>query len=127
MFENIFLRKKAVPDKLTAYGFRQENELLRYITDILSGSFVLSITIDRKGTVETSLIEKENGEEYVLYKTNTVGSYVGEIRTAIEAVLSDIAEQCYEPSVFKTAQAQMIMEYVRETYGDEINGNASYA
>ncbi len=66
------------------------------------------------------MTENENGEPYVLYKTGASGTYVGKIRTAIEQVLSDVARQCYETAVFKTEQAQMIIKYVRESYGDEL-------
>lgn len=120
MFENIFLRKKINHDKLAAYGFLKENGSFRYTTDIMSGTFELSIVIENDtDTVTTSLVEKENGEEYVLYKTNASGAYVGEVRCAIEEVLAKIARNCYDPAVFKSVQAQKIIEYVRNQYGDE--------
>ncbi|MCM1468477.1 MAG: MmcQ/YjbR family DNA-binding protein, partial [Alistipes sp.] len=92
----------------------------RYTTEIMSGSFELSIIIENDtDIVTTSLVEKENGEEYVLYKTNASGAYVGEVRSAIEEVLARIAQNCYDPAVFKSVQAQKIIEYVRNQYGDE--------
>lgn len=35
-------------------------------------------------------------------------------------MLTEITEACYEPAVFKTAQAQMLIDYVRNTYEDEM-------
>lgn len=37
-----------------------------------------------------------------------------------EQVLTDIAEHCFEPDVFKGIQTKAIIAYVRETYGDEL-------
>ena len=85
----------------------------------MDGAFRLHIFVAENGDVDTNLIEIENGEPYVLYKTNATGTFVGEIRAEVEAVLIDIANACYDPAVFKTNQAQMAIEYVRKKYGDE--------
>ena len=120
MFEAIFKMKKINIEKISAYGFTNKDEKWIYETTILDDTFKLYVHISEKGDVDTNLIEIENGEPYVLYKTNASGAFVGEIRTAIEAVLTDIANACYDSSVFKTNQAQMVIEYVREKYGDEL-------
>ena len=120
MFDEIFKRKKPIPDKLISYGFEKNGSTYQYSTDIRNGEFTLTVQIGADGTVDTNLTENENGEPYVLYKTGASGTYVGKIRTAIEQVLSDVARQCYETAVFKTEQAQMIIKYVRESYGDEL-------
>ncbi|MBD5544970.1 MAG: hypothetical protein HDR01_12245 [Lachnospiraceae bacterium] len=120
MFDDLFKRKKLIPDKLPGYGFRMGNGIWLYETDIMNGNFSLIVSITESGRIDTSVIEKENGEEYVLYKTNASGTFVGEVRTAIESVLNDIIVACFETAVFKTEQAQKIIEYVRKTYGDEL-------
>lgn len=120
MFEDIFERKKHNIEKMSAYGFIVKDGKWVYETNIFDGAFRLSVFIAESGDVDTNLIEIENGEPYILYKTNASGTYVGEIRAAVEAVLIDIANACYDPSVFKTDQAQMAIEYVRKKYGDEL-------
>lgn len=120
MFEDIFKRKKRNIEKMAAYGFIIEDGKGIYETNIIDGAFRLSVFVAENGDVDTNLIEIENGEPYVLYKTNASGAYVGEIRTAVETVLTDIANTCYDSSVFKTNQAQMAIEYVRKKYGDEL-------
>ncbi len=65
-------------------------------------------------------MEHASGEEYVLYKTDAVGAFVGEVRAAVSAILQDVADACYETAVFKTEQAVRIITYVREKYGDEL-------
>ncbi len=120
MFEEFTKRKKPIPEKLTAYGFEKEGNMFRYSREIRDGEFTLKLEIGKDGAIGTELIEKETGEEYVLYKTNASGAYVGGIRAAIGEVVGDVTGKCYETSVFRTEQAQMRREFVRETYGDEL-------
>lgn len=119
MFEDIFQRKKYNLERMSAYGFIIKDEKRIYETNIIDGAFKLSVLIAENGNVDTNLIEIENSEPYVLYKTNATGAYVGKVRSAVEAVLIDIANSCYDSSIFKTNQAQMAIEYVRKKYGDE--------
>ena len=120
MLEDIFKRKKCNPKKLSDYGFVAKDGKWTFETKIMNGTFRLYVFVAENGNVETDLIEIENGEHYVLYKTNASGTFVGEIRTEIEAALANIANACYEPSAFKAGQAQMAIEFVREKYGDEL-------
>lgn len=120
MFEDIFRNKKCNIEKMAAYGFTVKDRKWLYETDIIDGTFRLYVCITENGDVDTDLIEIENGEPYVLYKTAAFGAYVGEIREAVEAVLADIANACCDLSVFKTKQAQMAIKYVHENYGDEL-------
>ena len=120
MFEEFTKRRKPIPEKLTAYGFEKEGNMFRYSREIRDGEFTLTLEIGKDGAIGTELIEKETGEEYVLYKTNASGAYVGGIRAAIGEVVGDVTGKCYETSVFRTEQAQMLREFVRETYGDEL-------
>ena len=120
MFENIFERKKCNPEKLSSYGFIRRDEKEIYEVDIIDDSFRLYVYVSENGVIDTDLIEIESGEPYILYKTNATGAYVGKIRTAVEEILTDIADACYDIEVFKTNQAHMAIEYVRKTYGDEL-------
>lgn len=120
MFEDIFKGKKCNAEKMAAYGFTMKDGKGIYETGIIDGAFRLRVFVAENGDVDTDLIEIENGEPYVLYKTNASGAFVGEIRAAVEAVLADIADACCDPSVFRTNQARMVIEFVRETYGDEL-------
>lgn len=120
MFEELFLRKKPNPEKLEEYGFARRDDDWIYNTGILKSVFRLSVTINNTGVVDTDLTETETGEPYVLYKTNAAGSYVGEIRAAVEALLAEIADHCFESAVFKSRQADIAIQHIRETYGDEL-------
>ncbi|MGL4798821.1 MAG: MmcQ/YjbR family DNA-binding protein [Cellulosilyticaceae bacterium] len=120
MFDDIIKMKKPMPEKLITYGFEVVGEAYRYDTMIQNGEFKLTIFIKNDGTIDTNLIEKETDEPYILYKTKASGAYINTIRNDIEHILKDIAEKCYEISVFKTRQAQMIIDFCKETYNDEL-------
>lgn len=120
MFEEIFHRQKLNPDKLAPYGFVKKDGGWEYKSEIMNGDFLLIIRLDKHGSVDTDLVEKETGEEYVLYKTNASGTYVGDIRTEISEVLADVVANCYEPAVFKAQQTQLLIDHIRSVYGDEL-------
>lgn len=120
MFEEIFTRQKLKPECLLGYGFAMQDGRWTYSTAIMGGDFTLHVYIDDVGDADTDLIENATGDEYVLYKTGASGSYVGEIRQAIEKVLAGVVAECYEPSAFKTDQSLLLIEHVRTTYGDEL-------
>ena len=48
MFEDIFLRKKLIPEKLLQYGFQSINDTYHFTTEILNGNFILTITFNEK-------------------------------------------------------------------------------
>ena len=120
MFDELFRRKTFDIHKAVMFGFVQSNNNYIYETHILDGSFLLQIIIVPDGNIDTKLIEKASGDEYVLYKTNATGSFVGEVRNAIEAILTQVADRCYNTEVFKSIQAKEIICYVRDKYGDEL-------
>ncbi|MCI8608109.1 MAG: hypothetical protein HFE73_00525 [Firmicutes bacterium] len=102
-----------------AYGFCKEKQY-KYSTAILENRFLLSVSIDENDQVQTTLTERETGEPYELYRTAASGTFVGQVREAIQEVLQDISEKCYELAVFKEAQPLMLIDYVRRRYGDEL-------
>ncbi|MCQ4022788.1 MULTISPECIES: MmcQ/YjbR family DNA-binding protein [unclassified Ruminococcus] len=120
MFEDIFYGRKLNINNLKCYGFELKDNCWIYDTAIMENTFTLHIFISENGNVETNLIENETNEPYILYKTNATGTFVGEVRAEIESVLRLIADECYELSVFKAEQALEIIDYVRDTYGDEL-------
>lgn len=119
MFEDIFRRKKAIAKKLDIYGFQKIKTAYKYNVDILNGEFRLDVTVGKNPVPDTKLTEISTGEEYVLYKTNAVGKYIGEVKSAVAGVLQDIADRCFETAIFKAEQSIALISYVREKYGDE--------
>lgn len=120
MFEEIFKRKQPVADKLPAYGFKRSGDCFLYSTLIYNNVFILTVLINADSEIDTTLTEKESGAEYILYKTNATGEYVGAVREEVKQVLAGIVQQCFEASVFKSAQAKTIIQFVKDMYGDEL-------
>lgn len=115
MFENIFLRKKPDVQKLKEFGFKPYAETLFFTRKIVE-NMTLNVFIDKSGSVNTKVLDGE--EEYSLYKTDAQGAFVGSVRTAVESVLTEIAEKCFFSAVFNTRQLEKAVNYVKEKYGD---------
>lgn len=120
MFDELFIRKTLNIEKALLFGFVKDNNDYRYEVDILDELFRLQVAILSDGSVNTILTEIETGEEYVLYKTNSAGSFVGEVRKAVGAFLAQVAENCYDPETFKTLQSKQLIDYVKANYGDKL-------
>ena len=86
----------------------------------MNGQFTLDIKISQTD-ITTRVIEKDVGEEYSLFLVEGAsGSFVGSVRAEYEKVLTDIAENCFDKYVFKCENSNLIIEYVRQKYGDEL-------
>ena len=120
MYEDLLRSKKLRPNLLEPYGFIREDSAWRYDTSIMDGEFALAVFVSEDGSIDTSVTEKATGEEYVLYKTAAAGAFIGDVRSQIRDVLADVTSACYEPSVFKNGQTLMLIGYVRERYGTEL-------
>ncbi|MBQ8558940.1 MAG: MmcQ/YjbR family DNA-binding protein [Tyzzerella sp.] len=120
MFDDLFVRKSLNVKKALLFGFEKHESNYKYETNIFDGMFQLHVVISSAGNVDTNLFESDTGEEYVLYKTNSIGSFVGEVRTKIEDVLIQVANNCYDIEIFKSPQTKEVISYVRDRYGDDL-------
>ncbi|MCL2874870.1 MAG: MmcQ/YjbR family DNA-binding protein [Betaproteobacteria bacterium] len=121
MSNTIFKNKKLNLEKLLLFGFSIGNGIYTYTTDIADGQFQMIVTIMDDRTVSTKVVDSSLNEEYVLYRTpGACGSFVGMVRTDYENVLREISEKCFEQNVFKSDYAQKVIQYVRDTYHDEL-------
>lgn len=113
--------KKIIADKLIPFGFTQYEDGYQYTTDILDGQFALELYVTREGGLRTRLMEKALDEEYTLHLVpDAAGEFVGSVRAAYHTVLDIFMKSCCETDIFKSEQARRIIEYVRQTYGDEL-------
>ncbi|MDO5549137.1 MAG: hypothetical protein Q4F79_11735 [Eubacteriales bacterium] len=115
-----FLRSKPDDQKLLQYGFSQTDHGYRYQTELLDGQFRMTVVVTDT-EVQTELFDLENECEYILHHVgNAQGEFVGKVRSAHENVLADLRDQCFVSDVFHSADAQAIIQYVSDKYGDSL-------
>ena len=112
---------KLMLDKLESFGFTHDGSTYSYREDLLAGSFRLYVRVQENGAIATLLLDTESEEPYVLHLVeNAQGAFVGEVRTAYQAVLNRIGEACGEHGSFHGSYVEELLRYVQNTYGDEI-------
>ena len=112
---------KLLTDKLEPFGFDRDGDAYFYAEDLLAGSFKLHVKVSKDGVVSTMLVDTESEEPYVLHLVeNAQGAFVGEVRSAYQAVLDRIGEACGKHGSFHGGYVEELLRYVQETYGDEI-------
>ncbi len=112
--------RKLNREKLLSFGFEKSDSGYIYHTHLVEGQMTLTVVIDEEGTIYTHVVDG-SGDEYVLHRVAGVaGSFVGQVKSEYEAVLKEISEKCFDPDVFKSEQAKVVIAYVRDTYGDEL-------
>ncbi len=118
--QSIFKDKKVSLQKLEIFGFERRESCYVYSTVFPESGFRLTVSVTEQGEVSTELTDPVLNEPYTLHLVEgAAGSFVGGIRVRYEETLTEIADRCFEPDVFKFAQAKDLIAYVRNTYGDE--------
>lgn len=120
MFEELFVKRKANFERIVDYGFVSSNDQFVYTTNILDNTFELCVFIDDKGNVATRLFEIDTDEEYVLYKTDAQGSFVGSVRLAIAKILQDISNKCFDSMGFRSEYTEKAVRYVKDKYDRDL-------
>lgn len=116
-----FINKRILYDKLVPFGFEKIDGGYIYVKELLDGQFVMRVLIKDNSDVETTVTDTSLGTEYVLHLVNSAyGGFVGHMRREYDAVLESIQNNCCEADVFKSDMTKRLIEYVRDTYGDEL-------
>lgn len=104
--------------KLEKYGFEKKYESYVYREKILDNQFEVIISFSENKSV-SRVVELFDGEEYALVDVEeSVGPFVGIVREAYEKVIDKIVEKCTIQNVYKSLQANHVIEYIRNKYGD---------
>lgn len=118
--QQIFSDRRADPEKLRAYGFRETDGAYLYEQPLLSGAFTLRVRVCADGA-DACLIDAATDEPYTLFLVEDAqGSFIGEVRAAYCDALSAVAEACFAKTVFQSGYSESVIEYARNTYGDEL-------
>ena len=111
--------EKVNVQKLIEFGFVKEGNEFLYSTPIVDGQFVLTVRL-QEGRLTTKIVEVSTQEEYILHLTDATGEFVGRVRADYKKVLEEIENKCFDSQVFKSPQTKEVIEYIRKTYGDEL-------
>ena len=118
--QQIFSDRRADPEKLRAYRFRETDGAYLYEQPLLSGAFTLRVRVRADGA-DACLIDAATDEPYTLFLVEDAqGSSIGEVRAAYCDALSAVAEACFAKTVFQSGYSESVIEYARNTYGDEL-------
>lgn len=113
----LFEFKQVNLEKLQAFGFVFSGEEYEITKPILDNQFQLSVYVTSAGKVDYSVIDAATSEEYTLVKTtHAQGAFVGQVRTACEAFLQKIADQCFDVAIFQSEQTQRIIAFLASNY-----------
>lgn len=113
--------KRIVKNKLIPFGFKHNSEGFSYSEFILDTQFELKLFVNKDFKLSTQLIETAVDYEYVLHLVpDAQGEFVGKVKSAYNSVLDKFIKNCCETDMFKSEQALEIIEYVRNTYQDEL-------
>ena len=116
--ELYFARKRFIPERMEAFGFSRDGDVLRYEVTIMNGDFGVILTAGPGEAIRGVVTDNMNGEEYApLRATGYTGSYVGSVRAAYEELLGRIAYACCEEVLFASDQANRITRLIFDTFG----------
>ncbi len=112
------LNKKPSRERLTEYGFTCQGDIYCFSTDIMGNMFSLNVSVTAEGSLRFQVMDKETNEEYTLVKApGAVGAFVGAVRSECESIINDIVAKCFEPDIFKSEYARLIIRYIKDKYG----------
>lgn len=119
--EITFKNQKIDFQKLLKLEFMKENGYYKYEKKIMGDEFSLVIKIDTNNIVTSHVIELSTNEEYMLYNVaSSVGDFVGKMKEEYSNVIINIKNNCCSKRVFKSECANLMIEYVRNKYHDEL-------
>lgn len=124
--ENIFEGKKPNIKKLLEFGFKKEKTpqkkgFYTFCAFLSDGEFKLTVKIDDKNFISTTLVETQTNEIYNLHLVDSAnGEFVGKIKKEYNEILDSIYEKCFEYDSFKNSISKDIIKYIKEKYKDEL-------
>lgn len=117
----IFKNKVPNISRLLAFGFVQVDQEYIHSYRILNNQFQMNVKVTTTGIASVNVWDNDTQEEYILINLPmAVGSFVGSVIQACEEKLKIIADNCFDPTIFKSEQAKQIIAYVNETYQDHL-------
>ena len=115
------LKNKSIKyNKLKKYGFAKQGDKYIYTEKIFNDQFIMLVEFSKNEHI-SKLIDSMSEEEYVLVDIqDSVGEFVGSVRSEYENRLKQMINECTVPNIFKSSQAKEIIKYIKEKYDDDL-------
>lgn len=117
----IFKDLKIDFENLEQLGFVKENDYYKYETKIMDNQFCLIIKINMNNVVNSDVIEISTNEKFMLYYvTSATGKFIGKIRAEYNKIIEKVKSICCSKNIFKSEYANLIIEYIKRKYNDDL-------
>lgn len=121
IIRNIFRYKEVNFEKLSAYGFIEQDKIFIYKNNICGGQMQMTVTVSADGNVNATVYDLSVQDFYTLFLAeNATGSFVGGVKAEYEDILSDISEKCFVTKIFNSDYAVLLIKHVKEIYNAEL-------
>ena len=115
--ESVFARKRWVPEKMLAFGFRPVGDGYVLERSFLDGDFNAILSVTEKGAVTGRVIDAISQDDYYqLRQKNATGAYVNTVRAAYAQLLEEIAAACCQEVLFASNQANRLTQCILERF-----------
>ena len=112
----VFKKSKIDYDKLKNYGFRKDNNIYTYETNILNNTMKCLINIE-DDKINGTIIDLTTDLEYTNFRLNDItGEFVSSVKDAYQDLLNDIKEKCTINELFIMPQSNRITNLIKEKY-----------
>ncbi|MBQ6452017.1 MAG: MmcQ/YjbR family DNA-binding protein [Solobacterium sp.] len=115
---DLFARLRPVKDKLSAYGFREDNGIYVYEERFMDGAFLAHVEVSKENGISGKVIDTDLGEEYTAFRAVRRNAYAADVREKYLDILEEIARSCFEPVPFISDQANRLAAWIRDTWQD---------
>ena len=112
----VFKKSKIDYDKLKNYGFRKDNNIYTYETNILNNTMKCLINIE-DDKINGTIIDLTTDLEYTNYRLNDItGEFASSVKTTYQDLLNDIKEKCTIQELFTMPQSNRITNLIKDEY-----------
>lgn len=120
-FEDAYFKQKRLnPDSLQAFGFRTTDKGWELRKPLIDQELEARLLIDEEGNLRGQVVDVDLNEPYDTFRSPQArGTYVGQVRQAYGALLSQVAESCYEDQLFSSPQANRLTNFLTQEFSDQ--------
>ena len=119
--KQLFYGRKANKKALAEFGFEKSGNVFKYSKEILQGQFLLTVTVEND-EVKAEVYDTEADCPYYLYAVEGAeGTFVGEVRSAYDSVLTAVSEKCFSRAeVYREKTTMAVVKYAERKYGTRL-------